>query len=90
MNKAEKYLRYIIPNSFFGSERTKEILHINPVSDITREDAEKVMITVYDYNESHLFSAELKSVKDSHCYLDNSHVSWINIDGIRKGDVEEL
>lgn len=90
MNKAEKYLRYIIPNSFFGSERTKEILHINPVSDITRKDAEKVMITVYDYNESHLFSAELKTVEDSHCYLDNSHVSWINIDGIRKEDVEAL
>lgn len=90
MNKAEKYLRYIMPNSFFGSERTKEILHINPVSDICREDAEKVIITVYDYNETNLFSAELKSVEDSHCYLDNSHVSWINIDGIRKADVEEL
>jgi magnesium transporter len=90
MNKAEKYFRYIIPNSFFGSERTKEILHINPVSDITREDAEKVLITVYDYDEAHLSSAELKSVKDSHCYMDNNHVSWINIDGIRKSDVEEL
>jgi len=49
-----------------------------------------VVITVYDYDETHLFTTELEKVEDSFSYMQNNHVSWINIDGLRKSDVEAL
>jgi magnesium transporter len=90
MNRAEKYIRYIIPQAFFGTERTKEILQITPSSALTRKDADRVMITVYDYDETHLTASELRCVDDSFCFMDNEHISWINVDGIRKADVENI
>jgi magnesium transporter len=90
MTKAEKYFRYFIPASLFGTSRTKEILNVNPVTNLSRKDADKVYITVYDYDEQTLEESELKHVEDSYTYKTNHHVSWINIDGLRKHDVEMI
>ena len=90
MNKAEKYFRYIIPTSVFGTHRTKEILNSNPITSISRKDAENVFIRVYDYDESSLNECQLHKVEDSFTYKENKHVSWINIDGIRRKDVEQI
>ena len=35
----EKYLRYLVPTSLFGTARTKEILTSNPITDLARQDA---------------------------------------------------
>jgi magnesium transporter len=86
--KAKKYFRYLIPVSLFGTNRTKEILNVNPTINISRKDAEKVFITVYDYDESSIHECRLARVEDSFPYKENSHISWINIDGLRKQDVE--
>jgi magnesium transporter len=90
MNKAEKYFRYIIPSSLFGAHRTKEILTSNPITNVSRKDAENVFVTVYDYDEDSLDECRLRSVEDSFRYKENKHVSWINIDGIRRKDVEQI
>jgi magnesium transporter len=86
--KAKKYFRYLIPVSLFGTNRTKEILNVNPTINISRKDAEKVFITVYDYDESSLHECRLARIEDSFPYKENKHISWINIDGLRKSDVE--
>ena len=52
--RAKKYFRYLIPVSLFGTNRTKEILSVNPTINISRKDAEKVFITVYDYDDASL------------------------------------
>ena len=86
--RPEKYLRYLVPTSLFGLGRTKEILHINPTAPPQRKDAEEVHIGVYDYNGGSLEECKLKNIKEIFPYKGNNRVTWINIDGLRKGDVE--
>ena len=87
MTTAEKYFRYLNPFALFGTARTKEILDVNPVTDQKRTDAEEVQITVYDFNSVQLESKKLESIDESFPYRENNRVSWINVDGLRKNDV---
>ena len=50
MREYEKYFRYLIASSIFGSRRTKEILSGNPITLENRKDAEQVFITIHDYD----------------------------------------
>jgi magnesium transporter len=88
--RPEKYLRYFVPSSLFGTKRTKEILHINPTAPPERTDAEEVHISVYDYNVTSFIEHRFKEVKEIFCYKGNGNVSWINIDGLRKTDIEKI
>src|SRR5688572_27196371 len=87
MTTAEKYFRYLNPFTLFGTDRTKAILDVNPVTDEKRIDAEEMQITVYDFNAVHLESKKLDSIEESFLYKENNRVSWINIDGLRKKEV---
>jgi magnesium transporter len=87
MTTAEKYFRYLNPFTLFGTERTKAILDVNPITDEKRIDAEEMQITVYDFNAVQLQSKKLESVEESFHYKENDHVSWINVDGLRKKEV---
>lgn len=88
--KPEKYLRYLVPLNLFGTRRTREILSQNPTVIPLREDSKEVKITVYDYNATSIEIYELKNISDCFRFLDSNTISWINIDGIRKADVETL
>src|SRR3569832_2876389 len=88
--RAKKYFRYLIPVSLFGTNRTKEILSVNPTLNISRKDAEKVFITIYDYDESSLNEYDLVKIEDSFSFKENKHISWINVDGLCKKEVDML
>lgn len=88
--KAKRYIRYLIPSSLFGTQRTKKIVNVNPTVQTHRQDAITSFITVYDYNEQGLTEDKLQKAEDSFPFLDNDHVSWINIDGLIKNEVEKL
>lgn len=88
MTKAEKYFRYFIPLSLFGTSRTKEILNINPTINIGRKDADTVFINVYDYDEFSFTESSLQTIEETVAYKENKRISWVNIDGLRKQDVE--
>jgi magnesium transporter len=88
MTKAEKYFRYFIPVSLFGTGRTKEILSVNPTLSLARKEPEKVFITVYDYDENSLDECHLDHIEQSFAYKENKHITWINIDGLRKLEVD--
>ncbi|MBS1564424.1 MAG: magnesium and cobalt transport protein CorA, partial [Bacteroidetes bacterium] len=45
-----KYLRYLNLPKMFGTERTKEILKVNPTAAPQRPEPESVTTFVYDYN----------------------------------------
>jgi magnesium transporter len=90
MTRAKKYFRYLIPASLFGTNRTKEILNINPTLNLSRKDAEKVFITIYDYDESSLNEYDLVKIEDSFSFKENKHISWINVDGLSKREAELL
>jgi magnesium transporter len=74
----------------FGTQRTKEILHINPTIPPTREEARVVKVSVYDYNEGHYEESQSDNVEVCFRFKDNNRITWINIEGIRKNDVEAV
>ena len=88
--KPEKYLRYLVPLHLFGTKRTREILNQNPTIIPYREDSKEIRITVYDYNATIMESYELRDVAECFQFLNSDTITWINIDGIRKADVEAL
>lgn len=88
--RPEKYLRYIVPPSVFGIHRTKSILKTNPTIEVTRSDAASSVITVFDYDAAGVAEKETREVEQCYLYKGNGKVTWINIDGIRKAEVERI
>lgn len=88
--KPEKYLRYLVPLNLFGTRRTRQILNQNPTIIPIREDSKEIKITIHDYNAAVFQSYAFNTVEDCFPFLKSETISWINIDGIRKADVELL
>lgn len=91
-SQTEKYLRYILnPLELFGTERTREILSVNPTVLPVREEAANVVISAYIYNKETI--RELKYLSVEECLAletGNGKIVWINVDGLRKADVEAI
>src|SRR5258706_12799784 len=88
--RPEKFLRYLHRPNLFGLRRTKEILSVNPTIIPHREEAKEVTIFVYDYDANSLEEKDLPSVADCYVYKNSGRITWINIDGLRKSDVEAV
>ena len=88
--RPEKYLRYLHLPSLFGIRRTKQILSVNPTIIPHREEAKDVSVFVYDYDANSLEEKNLPSVAESFVYKNSGRITWINIDGLRKSDVESV
>lgn len=86
----QKYLRYLGLPALFGTHRTKELFHINPTAAVEREEAAEIVVTIYDYNSDFIEERKFNKVTDAFACKANNHISWINIDGIRKADVEAI
>jgi len=86
--RRSKYLRYLVLPSLFGTQRTKEILSVNPTIVPFREEAQEVSVCVFDYNNDAIEENRFNSVEPALSYKENHRVSWINIEGLRKVDVE--
>jgi magnesium transporter len=84
------YLRYILPDVLFGTERTKDILQVNPTVEPERKPVSSITISVFNYNEHTLEEERFDKVEDVFYCKDHGLISWINIDGIRKEDVEKV
>lgn len=84
----ERYLKYLYLPKLFGTERTKEILTVNPTIEAYRTEPEIVKYYVFDFDEDHLEEMQLSKAEDCFKYKQNHKTSWINVDGIRKSDIE--
>jgi magnesium transporter len=85
-----KYLKYFNVLPLFNTRRTRDIFQVNPTVNPVREEASEIHIRVFDYNPQHLDEKDLASVQDSFCYINTQTITWINVDGIRKSDVEAI
>ncbi len=83
-----KYLRYFNLLGAANTRRTRDIFQVNPTILPQREEAAEIKIKVYDYSAATLEEKDLSQVKECAVFRDNDRISWINIDGIRKADVE--
>jgi magnesium transporter len=86
--RPDKYLRFLGVPPLFGTERTKKILSVNPTIAPQREEARAVKVFVHDYTSEMLKEYEFDNVSEIFTFRDNAHTTWINIDGLRKADVE--
>lgn len=70
--------------------RTKKLLHVNPTIEPVRKEPEKIKIIVYEFNKDSYECITLNSVEDCYRFLHTTSVTWINVDGLKKGDVEKI
>jgi magnesium transporter len=88
--RPSKYLRYLVLPTLFGTQRTKEILVVNPTAVPEREEAQEVSVSVFNYTSEALEEKKFDNVADLLTQSQSGHISWINIDGLRKADVEAV
>ena len=88
MSRRRKYLNYLL--NPFELVRTKKVLHVNPTIVPKRREPDETKIFVYDYNADGSEELSLPDVKDCFPFLESGKITWINIDGLRKADVETV
>src|SRR5690606_10742127 len=67
-----------------------ELFQYNPTILPVREEAKEVKIYVYDYSAGHFEEYNPAHAADCFSFRGNGHITWINIDGLRKQDVETI
>jgi magnesium transporter len=87
--RPDKYLKHLI-EPIFETTRTKEIFSYNPIVETEREEAQDAKLYLYNYDASALEKCVLTSVKDTFTYKDSEKVTWINVDGLVKSEVEGI
>ncbi len=86
--ESKKYFSYLLnPLELL---RTKKVLQVNPTAIVERKESEKVKIFVYDFNTADSTVKELDSVPECFPFLESEKTTWINVDGLRKTDVETI
>ncbi|MGB4843808.1 MAG: magnesium/cobalt transporter CorA [Ferruginibacter sp.] len=87
---AQKYLSYFLNPLLNPLEllRTKKVLKVNPTVISDRQEPEITKLFVFDYDAKNIEYKELEAIGDSYPYINTPAVSWINVDGLRKKDVE--
>ena len=88
--RPSKYLRYLVLPTLFGTQRTKEILVVNPTAAPQREEAQQVSVSVFNYTSETLEEKKFDGVDEALAPRQTGQISWINIDGLRKADVEAV
>jgi len=87
---SNKYLKYLNPLSVFDTKRTRTIFQVNPTVIPERVEAEEIKVTIFDYSPESFTEVQLSQVTDAFPFKESKNVSWINVDGIRKADVESI
>lgn len=88
--RPDKYLRFLGLPTLFGTDRTKRILAVNPTIPPKREEAREIKVFVNDFNADRLEQHEFQSITDCYKFKNSENITWINIDGLRKSDVEAI
>jgi len=86
MIKSKKYLDYLF--NPFEIVHSKKVLQVNPTAPPVRIDAEKINISIYEYNATEIQELKTEKIEDCYSRLSNEKISWINIDGINKNALE--
>ncbi len=83
------YIKQLFGTATNKSNSRKERM-FNPAYSPKRQDAKNVKICVYEYDGSDIRIHYLKTPEETFAFKDNACICWINIDGIRKNEVNEV
>ena len=86
--RTAKYLNLV--RNPFDLVRTKKLLQVNPTIAALRKEPPETKVFVYDYDNNDVKEHDIKKIDECFSYVDSSKVSWINVDGLRKNDVEDI
>lgn len=89
---AQKYLSYFLNPLLNPLEilRTKKVLKVNPTIISGRIEPEKTKLFVFDYDAEQVDFRKLDNIEDCFKFIETPAISWINVDGLRKDDVEQI
>ncbi|SJZ65847.1 magnesium/cobalt transporter CorA [Sediminibacterium ginsengisoli] len=88
--QGNKYFKYLNLLSFSDTKRTRDIFQVNPTVIPAREEPAEVSIKIFDYSPDSFDEHGLEDAAQCIRYKDNGRISWINVDGIRKADIEKI
>jgi magnesium transporter len=84
----KKYLDYLF--NPLDILRTKEVLQVNPTAIYERKEVVDSKIFIHEYDGKKLLSKKIENIEDCKAHSITQEVSWINIDGIKKSDIENI
>lgn len=88
VSRTKNYFKRLMPT--LPIKRTLSEIPFNVTSQVVREDIAVALIEVYDYNAENVSHIEFDSVHDCKKFKNNGNITWINVDGLRKDDVETI
>ncbi|MEJ7625621.1 MAG: magnesium/cobalt transporter CorA [Ferruginibacter sp.] len=83
-----KYLDYLFnPHHKHGR---KKIVQVNPTVESERIEPDESIIYLYEYDHQNFISRQIKNVEDTFAHFDTPGITWINVEGLRKNDIEVI
>ncbi len=76
--------------SFLKMGESRNIFRENPINNQLREDAEKTVIELYEYNEHEVKEYKLSSAEECRKFKDSAYNIWINVEGLKKQDIHTV
>ncbi len=91
----KRYVDYLLDPlglllSPFELLRTKKVLQVNPTVQPERLEEKEARIFVYDYDAVNIAEKEIAKLEDCFSYIESPRITWLNVDGLRKADVEKI
>ena len=88
LKQSKKYFSYILnPLELL---RTKKVLQVNPTAPVRRQEPDVLKILVYDYDSTGSEIKEFENVTACFNYKTSGKTTWINVDGLKKKEVEQI
>ncbi len=68
----------------------KRVVRVNPTLPPPREEPKNIVINIYNYDAQEVKIFSVENVEDCFPYLHSPNNTWINLDGLRKVDIEKI
>lgn len=87
---SNNYFKYFSKRGKHNAERTRDIFVVNPTAAPKRKESNHSHIHAFDFNGEYFTETEHVLTEDCYGYKENGHITWINIGGIVKDEVEKI
>jgi len=81
------YRRLISP---FIKQRTRAVVNPFVPQKPKKEGPAETKIYIYDYNTASIQSKAVEDIEQCYAYIDKANITWINMDGINKNELEKI
>lgn len=88
IKESQKIISYLL--SPLELLRTKKVLQVNPTAPAQRIEPENTKVFVFDYDLAGVQTKEFADILPCFSFKTSGKTTWINVDGLRKKDVEQI